>query len=37
MYYCAYVNGLNEIKTKLLKTKDELVAEGEPLPEMALI
>ena len=37
MYYCAYVNGIGEIKEKIIKVSKELIEEGEPIPEMAMI
>lgn len=37
MYYTAYSNGLFKLKDKVLKVKDELEKEGEPLPEMILV
>ena len=37
MYYTAYSKGLFSLKDKVLKLRDELTKEGEPLPEMILI
>jgi hypothetical protein len=37
MYYCAYSKGIYDLKDKLIKLRDELVQEGEPLPEMVLL
>jgi hypothetical protein len=31
------MQGIHEIKDKILKVKEELINEGEPLPEMILI
>ena len=36
MYYCAYVNGIREIKEKISRVTKELKEEGEPIPEMAM-
>jgi TPR repeat protein len=37
MYYCGYSKGITEIKNKIVRVKEELQAQGEPLPEMVLI
>ena len=37
MYYTGYTKGLFQLKEKVMKVKEELVLQGEPLPEMILI
>jgi TPR repeat protein len=37
MYFTAYNKGLFSLKDKILKIREELINEGEPLPEMVLI
>jgi len=37
MYYCAYINGIRDIREKIIKVSNELKEEGEPIPEMALM
>ena len=37
MYYSAYQRGLLEIKDKIYKVREELIKEGENIPEMVLI
>jgi hypothetical protein len=37
MYYSAYQRGVLDIKDKILKLREELIKEGEAIPEMILI
>jgi hypothetical protein len=37
MYYSAYQRGLFDIKDKIYKVREELINEGENIPEMILI
>ena len=37
MYYSGYQRGLYELKEKILKIRQELIQEGEDIPEMILI
>jgi TPR repeat protein len=37
MYFSAYQRGVHDIKDKILKLRDELISEGEEIPEMILI
>lgn len=34
MYYTGFSYGIKELKEKVLRIRDELVKEGEPLPEL---
>jgi hypothetical protein len=37
MYFSAYQRGVFDIKDKILQIRNELISEGEDIPEMVLI
>jgi hypothetical protein len=37
MYYSAYQRGITDLKDKIHKVREELIKEGENIPEMILL